>query len=88
MTAAGVGGALLVGYQFSARVGNWTLGVSGLGRVTIRALLLNIDEYWFTRRPTTVRLLLGERTWVFDVLGLQQDNNNVTITAQGKPLRK
>lgn len=83
MQASGHGGQLLVGgYQFAARLGNWSLRQLEGDGSAIDAQVTEVDPYWIDRGPFRVVLELGHLRWSWDGVVYQ---GGPVITVRGAP---
>ena len=88
MEIAGTGGEIRVGYQRAATLGRWSLTASGYQpqvSYTLKAAVVERDEYWFFESPRAVSLRMGNRDWLWRDVTVTGDTA-ITGELVGSPL--
>lgn len=79
-TISGLSGELRWGYLPAATLGRWT----SEGRL-VRAPLLSSNSVYLARRPLTLRLALGARTFQWDGVDVAVVGGRVMVTLPDSP---
>lgn len=83
MPVTGHAGRVQVGYQLAASLHTWTLHRDGDESVIVSPWSA-FDEYWWTQRPFTLHLPIGERIWVWRDAQLAS-TDPLTLRCAGSP---
>ena len=88
MKIAGTGGDIRVGYQHAATLERWSIHASGYQpqiSYTLKAEVVERDEYWFFETPHSVSLRMGQRHWLWHNVTVTGDTS-ITGELYGSPL--
>lgn len=70
-------------YQ-AAGLGAWTLSRTR-DTYTLAAQIVQADAYWLAQAPTSLRLSMGTRSWVWAHPHLQIESTTVSAALDGPP---
>ena len=86
--ASGDTGALRVGHQWAATLGEWTLAPRDVvpREWAFEARVTRQDEFWFTQRPIDLVLAVGTAEWVWRGVEVEMDGRRVAIVLRERPI--
>ena len=88
MRIRGTGGALRVGCQTAATLGEWTLTrtrVTPEPTYAAEATVVQVDTFWSQQRPIELELSIGNRRWAWTNIHPDIGEQSLAVTLIGGP---